>query len=293
LAKYLVTGVGGFIGRSMPRSCWRAAKVCGGLTASLPDGERTWWDLEAMEFQKGELADPAACARACAGVEYGVSRGRAASVHPIGSRSGGNERKCVDANAECCWWRRACRRARIVFAGSSSCVWGYSRPCRSAKRCCRTRFRPMRRAKLRRSTTCAALLVCTGWRRWCFGTSRLGPYQDRASTIPACWQFFAEDAGREAPTDFMETAAEPGFHYIDDVDQRQSAGGGGPAEKVAGRMMNAAPEHVYASRDLRHSEGFADSKGNPVSSPRRGRAIFGILMPTSAWPGKLLAMSRR
>ncbi len=78
MARYLVTGVAGFIGRSIAAALLaRRAKVCAASIVSLRGKRTNLKGLEAMEFIEGDLANPDVCVRACAGIEIVFHEGGA------------------------------------------------------------------------------------------------------------------------------------------------------------------------------------------------------------------------
>ena len=66
---YLVTGAAGFIGRSIAAALLARGESVRGIDSLITGKRSNLVGLEAMEFIEGDLADPAACAKACAGVE--------------------------------------------------------------------------------------------------------------------------------------------------------------------------------------------------------------------------------
>ena len=80
MAKYLVTGAAGFIGRSIAAALLGRGEMVRGID-NLSTGKRSnLVGIEAMDFIVGDLADPAACARACDGVEIVFHEAALASV---------------------------------------------------------------------------------------------------------------------------------------------------------------------------------------------------------------------
>jgi len=69
LAKYLVTGAAGFIGRSIAAALLARGASVRGIDSFITGKRENLSGLGAMEFIEGDLADPAVCAKACAGVE--------------------------------------------------------------------------------------------------------------------------------------------------------------------------------------------------------------------------------
>ena len=69
LAKYLVTGAAGFIGRSIAAALLASGETVRGIDNFSTGKRENLIGLEAMEFLGGDLADPSVCAEACEGVE--------------------------------------------------------------------------------------------------------------------------------------------------------------------------------------------------------------------------------
>jgi nucleoside-diphosphate-sugar epimerase len=69
LANYLVTGAAGFIGRSIAAALLARGKAVRGIDSFITGKRANLVGLEGMEFIEGDLANPAACAQACVGVD--------------------------------------------------------------------------------------------------------------------------------------------------------------------------------------------------------------------------------
>src|SRR5580698_1331209 len=80
LARYLVTGVAGFIGRSIAAALLKRGERVRGIDSFITGKRENLAGLEAMEFVEGDLADPAACAGACDGIEIVFHEAALASV---------------------------------------------------------------------------------------------------------------------------------------------------------------------------------------------------------------------
>jgi nucleoside-diphosphate-sugar epimerase len=76
--------------------------------------------LEAMEFIEGDLAEPAACEKACAGIEYIFHEAALASVPRSVADPVATNRNCVDATLNLLVAAHAAGVRRVVYAGSSS-----------------------------------------------------------------------------------------------------------------------------------------------------------------------------
>jgi len=61
--------VAGFIGRSIAAALLARGETVRGIDSFITGKRANLAGLEAMEFLEGDLTDPAACAKACAGIE--------------------------------------------------------------------------------------------------------------------------------------------------------------------------------------------------------------------------------
>src|ERR1039458_3530004 len=97
LAKYLVTGIAGFIGRSIAAALLARGENVRGVDSFITGKRANLVGLEAMEFMDGDLSDQAACARACAGVEIVFHEAALASVPRSVADPVGTNVNCVDS----------------------------------------------------------------------------------------------------------------------------------------------------------------------------------------------------
>src|SRR5271168_3022912 len=97
LAKYLVTGVAGFIGRSIAAALLARGESVRGIDSFITGKRENLAGLEAMEFLNGDLADPASCAKACEGAEIVFHEAALASVPRSVADPVSTNVNCVDA----------------------------------------------------------------------------------------------------------------------------------------------------------------------------------------------------
>jgi UDP-glucose 4-epimerase len=102
LARFLVTGVAGFIGRSIAAALVARGDSVRGIDSFNTGKRANLAGLEAMEFIEGDLADPDACAQACAGVEIVFHEAALASVPRSVADPIATNRNCVDATGDLC-----------------------------------------------------------------------------------------------------------------------------------------------------------------------------------------------
>lgn len=123
MAKYLVTGAAGFIGRSIAAALLARGETVRGIDSLITGKRSNLVGLEAMEFIEGDLADPVACAKACAGVEVVFHEAALASVPRSVADPVATNVNCVDATLNLLVAARAAGVRRVVYAASSS-VYG-------------------------------------------------------------------------------------------------------------------------------------------------------------------------
>ena len=219
MAQYLVTGAAGFIGRSIAAALLTRGDTVRGIDNFITGKRANLVGLEAMEFIEGDLTDPAACARACAGVEIVFHEAALASVPRSVADPVATNAHCVDATLNLLVAAKTAGVRRVVYAGSSS-AYGDTPTLPKQKTMLPNpiislRGRQARRraihacvhARLRPRNSGAALLQCL--------RAVSGP--DLATT-PECWpSFAAEMLAGEQPTIFGDGEQSRDFTYIDNV----------------------------------------------------------------------------
>jgi len=120
VAKYLVTGAAGFIGRSIAAALLRRGESVRGIDSFITGKRSNLAGLEEMEFVEGDLTNPADCARACAGVEVVFHEAALASVPRSVADPASTNQHCVTATLNLLVAARDAGVRRVVYAGSSS-----------------------------------------------------------------------------------------------------------------------------------------------------------------------------
>ena len=120
MAKYLVTGAAGFIGRSIAAALLKRGEDVRGIDNFITGKRGNLAGLEAMEFVEGDLTDPQQCARACEGIEIVFHEAALASVPRSVADPAATNLHCVTATLNLLVAARAAGVRRVVYAGSSS-----------------------------------------------------------------------------------------------------------------------------------------------------------------------------
>ncbi|HEV2325505.1 MAG TPA: SDR family oxidoreductase [Terracidiphilus sp.] len=241
MAKYLVTGVAGFIGRSIAAALLAHGETVRGIDSLITGKRANLAGLEAMEFIEGDLADPAACRRACDGVEIVFHEAALASVPRSVADPVSTNRNCVDATLNLLVAARAAGVRRVVYAGSSS-AYGDTPSLPKREEMLPNPISPYAVAKLAGEQYLGAFARVYGLETVTLRYFNVfGPYQDPASHYSGVLAIFCRKmlAG-EQPTIYGDGEQSRDFTYIDNVVDANLLAAAAPAEKVSGRMMNAA-----------------------------------------------------
>ena len=258
MARYLVTGVAGFIGRSIAAALLGQGESVRGIDNFITGKRVNLTGLEDMEFMEGDLCDPAACARACEDIEIVFHEAALASVPRSVADPISTNRNCVDATLNLLVAARAAGVRRVLYAGSSS-AYGDTPTLPKHEAMTPHPISPYAVAKLTgehymRSFTRVYGLETVTIRYF----NVFGPYQDPTSHYSGVLaKFCRQMLAGEQPTIFGDGEQSRDFTYIDNVVHANLLAAAAPAEKVSGRMMNVATgtritlhETVRILRDL-------------------------------------------
>jgi UDP-glucose 4-epimerase len=241
LAKYLVTGAAGFIGRSIAAALLQRGDSVRGVDNFATGKRENLLGLEAMEFVEGDLADLDVARQACAGVETVFHEAALPSVprsvtDPISSNVA-----CVDATVNLLWAAKEAGVRRVVYAASSS-AYGDTSTLPKHEQMLPNPISPYAVAKLTgeyymRSFARVYGLETVSLRYF----NVFGPYQDPTSQYSGVLAVFCRKmlAG-EQPTIYGDGETSRDFTFIQNTVEANLLAASAPAEKVAGRVMNVA-----------------------------------------------------
>jgi len=275
LAKYLVTGVAGFIGRSIAAQLLRRGKAVRGIDSFITGKRENLAGLEAMKFIEGDLADPAACTAACKGIEIVFHEAALASVPRSVADPVATNVNCVDATLNLLVAARTAGVRRVIYAGSSS-IYGDSPTLPKHERMLPNPISPYAVAKLAGEHYMRSFARVYGLETVTLRYFNVfGPYQDPASHYSGVLAIFCRKmlAG-ERPTIYGDGEQSRDFTYIDNVVHANLLAAEAPAEKVSGHAMNVATGSritlIETFRILRELTGYA---GEPAYGPPRNGDI--------------------
>lgn len=241
MARYLVTGAAGFIGRSIAAALVARGESVRGVDSFITGKRSNLAGLEAMEFVEGDLADPAVCARVCEGVEIVFHEAALASVPRSVADPVATNVNCVDATLNVLVAARAAGVRRVVYAGSSS-AYGDTPTLPKREDMLPNPISPYAVAKLAGEQYMRAFARVYGLETVVLRYFNVfGPYQDPTSHYSGVLAIFCRRmlAG-EQPTIYGDGEQSRDFTYIDNVVHANLLAAEGPAEKLSGQMMNTA-----------------------------------------------------
>jgi len=236
-----VTGAAGFIGRSIAAALIERGETVRGIDNFITGKRANLAGLEAMEFLEGDLADPAACAKACAGVEIVFHEAALASVPRSVADPVATNVACVDATLNLLVAARAAGVRRVVYAGSSS-AYGDTPTLPKREDMLPNPISPYAVAKLAGEHYMRVFARVYGLETVVLRYFNVfGPYQDPTSHYSGVLAIFCRRMLEgEQPTIYGDGEQSRDFTYIDNVVHANLLAAGAPAEKVSGQMMNVA-----------------------------------------------------
>ncbi len=273
MTTYLVTGAAGFIGRSIAAALLARGETVRGID-NLSTGKRAnLAGLEAMDFIVGDLTNPAACERACAGVKVVFHEAALASVPRSVTDPIGTNLHCVTATLNLLVAAKAAGVRRVIYAGSSS-AYGDTPVLPKQEEMLPNPISPYAVAKLAGEQYMRAFTRVYGLETVVLRYFNVfGPYQDPTSHYSGVLAVFCRKmlAG-EQPTIFGDGEQSRDFTFIENVVHGNLLAADAPAAKVAGKMMNLATGSRITLNEtfklLRELTGF---KGEPsYLAPRAG-----------------------
>ena len=241
MAKYLVTGAAGFIGRSIAAALLSKGERVRGID-NFSNGKReNLVGLERMEFIEADIRNPEACRTACEGVEVVFHEAAMASVprsvnDPVASNDSN-----VNGTLQMLLAARDAKARRFIFAGSSS-VYGDAPTLPKHEEMPANPISPYAVAKLAGELYLKSFYRVYGLEGVALRYFNVfGPYQDPLSQYSGVLaQFTLKMLRGEVPTVFGDGKQSRDFTYIENVVHGNLLAAHAPAADVAGKVMNVA-----------------------------------------------------
>jgi UDP-glucose 4-epimerase len=275
LASYLVTGAAGFIGRSIAAALLARGETVRGIDNFIAGKRSNLIGIEGMEFIEGDLADPAACDRACAGIEFVFHEAALASVPRSVDDPVATNVNCVDATLNLLVAARAAGVRRVVYAGSSA-AYGDAPTLPKHESMLPNPISPYAVAKLAGEHYLRCFTRVYGLETVVLRYFNVfGPYQDPTSHYSGVLAIFCRRMLSGEPiTIYGDGEQSRDFTYIENVVNANLLAAAAPAEKVSGRMMNLATgTRITLNEIFKILQELTGYSGQPAYAPTRAGDI--------------------
>ncbi|HET8668494.1 MAG TPA: SDR family oxidoreductase [Terriglobales bacterium] len=240
MAKYLVTGIAGFIGSSIARTLLNRGEQVRGLDDfSTGRRENIAAILSAIDFREADINDKAAIADACAGIDYVFHEAAIPSVPKSVADPVGNNCANVDGTLSVLVAARDARVKRVMYAASSS-AYGDQPELPKHESQIPAPLSPYAAAKLAGEHYMAAFYHSYGLETVSLRYFNIfGPRQDPSSPYSGVLaKFITQMLAGEQPTIFGDGEQSRDFTYIDNVVSANLLAVEAPATLCAGRVLN-------------------------------------------------------
>lgn len=241
MALYLITGAAGFIGSNLARALLARGEKVRGIDNFSTGKRHNLEGLSTMDLVAGDINDSMLMKRACQEVDYVLHEAALPSVPRSVQDPEATHHACLNGTLSVLMAARDAKVKRVVYAGSSS-AYGDTPTLPKQEDMLPRPISPYAVAKLG-----GELYMQSFWRVYGLETVTLryfnvfGPYQDPTSFYSGVLAKFTTQMLRgEQPTIFGDGEQSRDFTYIDNVVEANLLTCIAPAEKVAGRVFNAA-----------------------------------------------------
>jgi len=252
MAKYLITGIAGFIGSSLARALVERGDEVRGVDNYLTGKSSNLDGLYSrIEFREADLRDAAAMRAACEGIEYVLHIGALPSV-PLSVKDPEPSHRCnVEGTFNVLEGARASGVKRIIYAASSS-AYG-DQPVLPSKES----MRPMPISPYAVQKLAGEYYMSSYWQVYGLETVSLryfnvfGPRQGADSPYSGVLaKFIQQMLEGTRPTIFGTGDQGRDFTYIDNIISANLLACAAPAEKVAGQVFNAACGEQHTLKEI-------------------------------------------
>ena len=276
MARYLISGIAGFIGSSLARALLsRGDQVRGVDNLSTGKRENLAGILDQIDFLEADIIDLDAMHKACAGVDFVLHQAAVPSVPKSVLDPLGSNRANVDGTVNLLVAARDAKVKRVVYAASSS-AYGDTPTLPKHEEMKPDPISPYAVAKLAGEQYMISFYRCYGLETVCLRYFNVfGPRQDPSSPYSGVLAKFITFMQRgEQPTIFGDGEQSRDFTYIDNAVEGNLLACSAPASQAAGQVFNVATgRRVTLNETFRLLQGLISFSGTPIYGPERGGDI--------------------
>lgn len=252
MARYLITGVAGFIGSWLARAVLsRGGQVRGIDNFSTGRRENISEIVDKIEVHEADLFDLKAAQQACQGVDYVLHQAAIPSVPRSVKDPLESNRANVDSTLNLLVAARDAGVKRVVYAASSS-AYGDTPTLPKREDMRPNPISPYGVAKLAGEYYMTSFWRCYSLQTVCLRYFNIfGPRQDPGSPYAGVLaKFISQMLRGEQPTIFGDGQQSRDFTYVENAVSANLLACDAPAEEVAGRTFNIATGNRF---DLNHT----------------------------------------
>lgn len=247
MAKYLITGIAGFIGSSIARALLAQGDEVRGID-NLSTGKRENLTeiLGQIDFREADLLDLDAVHNACRGVDYVFHEAAIPSVPKSVVDPLGSNRANVDGTVHLLIAAKDAKVKRVVYAASSS-AYGDTPTLPKHEAMIPNPISPYAVAKLASEYYMTSFYRCYGLETVSLRYFNIfGPRQDPTSPYSGVLaKFITQMLAGEQPTIFGDGLQSRDFTYIDNTVAANLLAAKAPAAQAAGHVFNVATGERY------------------------------------------------
>jgi nucleoside-diphosphate-sugar epimerase len=272
MAKYLITGVAGFIGSALARAVLAQGDQVRGLD-NLSTGRRENLAeiLPRIDFQEADLLDLQPLYDACRGVDYVLHEAAIPSVPKSVLDPLGSNRANLDGTVNLLMAARDAKVKRVVYAASSS-AYGDTPTLPKHEDMAPNPISPYAVAKLASEHYMISFYRCYGLETVCLRYFNIfGPRQDPSSPYSGVLaKFITQMLKGEQPTILGDGKQSRDFTYVDNAVDANLLACKASATEVAGRVFNVATgRQVDLNETFQILKKLTGYPGNPSYGPER------------------------
>src|SRR5215472_14643842 len=252
MARYLITGIAGFIGSSIARALLAQGEQVRGVdNLSTGKRENITEILDRIDFREADLLDMEAMKKACTGVHCVFHQAAIPSVPKSVRDPLGSNQANVDGTVNILIAARDANVKRVVYAASSS-AYGDTPTLPKHEEMKPSPISPYAVAKLASEYYMVSFYRCYGLETVCLRYFNIfGPRQDPTSPYSGVLaKFITQMLAGEQPTIFGDGTQSRDFTYIDNAVDANLLACHAPAANVCGRTFNIAVGTSFSLNQL-------------------------------------------
>jgi nucleoside-diphosphate-sugar epimerase len=276
MARYLITGIAGFIGSSLARAVLAQGDDVRGVDNFATGKAENLGEIRnRIDFRQADLLDLDAMKSACSGIDYVLHQAAIPSVPKSVLDPLGSNRANVDGTVNLLVAARDAKVKRVVYAASSS-AYGDTPTLPKHEAMHPNPISPYAVAKLASEYYMTSFFRCYGLETVSLRYFNIfGPRQDPTSPYSGVLaKFITQMLKGDQPTIFGDGTQSRDFTYIDNAVSANLLACRAPAPEAAGRVFNVATGHrIDLNQTFRALKTLTGYSGEVKHAPERSGDI--------------------